>query len=92
MSWLVLSASLEYVAVLLVYGHYKYFTLSALGSTLESDVYRRRILASKVGPRTERVKHISLLVTKQYIHKSQLSTPYSRYSISLHVMVNTYVF
>ena len=41
---------------LLVYGHYKLLIISARGWTSsESDVYRRQILTSKVGPRTERV-------------------------------------
>ena len=40
-----------------VYGHYKYLTLSVRDRlwTSESDVYRRRILTFKVGPRAERV-------------------------------------
>ena len=37
----------------MVYGHDKYFTLSV---HLESDVYIRQILTSKVGPRTARVR------------------------------------
>ena len=38
--------------MLWVYGHYKYFTLSVQGSTL--DVRRRQILTYKVGPLAER--------------------------------------
>ena len=41
-----------------VYGHYKYFTLSVRGSTLESDVCKRQILTSSVDPRSARVNII----------------------------------
>ena len=50
-----------WIPMVWVYGHYKYFTLSVRGPTLDvriwrlkSDVYRRQILMSKVGPRAER--------------------------------------
>ena len=33
-----------------LYGRYTYFILSVMGSTLESDVYRRQILTSEVVP------------------------------------------
>ena len=42
-----------WITMLWVDGHYKYLLLSVRVSTL--DVYRRQILTSKVGLRTERV-------------------------------------
>ena len=54
MSSLALSASFEYLCYLWVYSHYKYFTLSVRGSTLDVR-YRRQILTSKVSPRAESV-------------------------------------
>ena len=43
--------------------HYKYFTFSVRGLTLESDVCRRQILTSKVWPRTERGNNMVIQLT-----------------------------
>ena len=45
--------------MLWVYGHYKYFTFTDGGLTL--DVYRRQILTTKVDPRTVRVRLYHLI-------------------------------
>ena len=47
-----------WIPVLWVYRHYKYFTLSVRGSTLDVRIWRlqSQILKSKDGPRAERVK------------------------------------
>ena len=70
MSYLDLCDSFEY----LCYGSnaiINIFTLTARGLTLESDVYRRQILTTKVDPRTVKVNPLStIVVLSQFIMRS----------------------
>ena len=54
---LVSSFCFIWIPMLGVYGHYKYFTLSVRGSTLDVRIWRgRQILTSKFNPHAERDK------------------------------------